>query len=519
MAAEPELLSQEELRNLPLEKRTLAPIFLQRVREDAQRRFLTMGERSLTYGEFGERTLALARGLARLDIGKGSIVPIILGNCPEYVMAWFAIHLRGATMALVNPALKGRLLENVLADCSPRAVIAGREALANLAALGAERLAGMQTIDVGGDFDAVLDHSGGDPIVPTSFEEVQSIFFTSGSTGPAKGVLMPNAHFFANPCSLLRLTGLQRDDVLHTSLPLFHGVASRQGVLPAFMIGAEVNLGARFSASRFWQTVAESRATIALLTPSMPPVLAGLPPGPFDRAHRLRAVYNVPHDRAFGERFGVRMLVSFAITEIGVVIYTPYPERREGAMGRAHEDWELGIVDEADRLLPVGAQGELVCRPKKPFIMMQGYLNRPDAAAAAWRNLWYHTGDFMRQDAEGYFYFAGRDKDRIRRRGENISPLEIESELRTHPAIADCVAVAHPAADGEDDIRVVLVGHAGARLPPLAELSAWLAERLPRAMLPRYFEYAQALPLTATDKIDRRALREAPLGSAWDREA
>jgi crotonobetaine/carnitine-CoA ligase len=331
---------------------------------------------------------------------------------------------------------------------------------------------------------------------------------------------MPNGHFFANPCTMMRLTGLTRDDVVHTSLPLFHGVGSRQGVLPAFMIGARVDLGEKFSASRFWQTMADVGATIAILTPTMPPVLAAREPGPPDRSHRLRALYNVAPDLAFESRFGVRMLTSFAITEIGVVIYTPYPERRLGTMGRAHEDWELAVVDEADRPVAPGTPGELVCRPKRPSIMMQGYQNRPEAAASAWRNLWYHTGDTMIADADGYFRFAGRDKDRIRRRGENISPLQIEDELRQHPAVSDCVALAHPAGDGEDDVRVVLVlrpvMQASTALPDLA---AWLRPRLPASMLPRYWETLEVLPVTPSEKVDRRALRERGLGQgSWDRE-
>ncbi|HEY5899769.1 MAG TPA: AMP-binding protein [Burkholderiales bacterium] len=526
-----ERLSDAALRDLPLEDRVLAPIFRQRIEQDADRPFLRFGSEHYTYGQFAERTLAFARGLARLGIGKGSIVPILLPNCAQYVMAWFAVQLRGAAMALLNPALKGRLLENALVDCDPRVVIAGGDALAQVAALTRERCKHLGTIIAVGpgsgvsdsrlvSFETIGEKGGADPIADASFDDVQAIFFTSGSTGPAKGVLMPNAHFFGNPCSFMRLSGLSREDVLHTSLPLFHGVGSRQGVLPAFMIGAQACLGAKFSASRFWQTVSEEQATIALLTPSMPPILAALAPGRFDRGHRLRAIYNVPHDAAFEERFGVRMLTSFAITEIGVVIYTPYPERRLGAMGVAHEDWELAIVDEMDRPLGDDRQGQLVCRPKKPYLMMQGYLNRPEAAAAAWRNLWYHTGDFMRRDADGYFYFTGRDKDRIRRRGENISPLEIESELRHHPAIADCVAVPFPARDGEDDIRAIVVAREAMALPAFAELYGWLAARLPPNMMPRYFEIAPALPMTATDKVDRRALRDAPLGDGfWDREA
>jgi crotonobetaine/carnitine-CoA ligase len=526
-------LSLEQLRDLPLESRAFAPIFKQRMTEDRDRAFLRCGGRSYTYGEFGDQTLALARGLADIGIGEGSIVPIALHNCAEYVMAWFALHLRGATMALLNPGLRGRVLAQALTDCAPQMLIASGEALSALAELDASHTAGLKTIIEVNDgkscqaspsgvrilkFDDLLLPTGPDPVVETRFDQIQSIFFTSGSTGPAKGVLMPNAHFFANPCSMIRLCGLTRDDVVHTSLPLFHGVGSRQGVLPAFMLGAQVDLGAKFSGSRFWDTVRAADATVALLTPTMPPLVAAQAPSASDRNHKLRAIYNVAPDPAFEERFGLRMYVSFAITEIGVVIYTPFGERRVGYMGRAHEDWQLAVVDEYDRPVADGESGELVCRPRRPFIMMQGYLNRPEAATQAWRNLWYHTGDYMTRDADGWFRFTGRNKDRIRRRGENISPLQIEDELRQHPAVIDCVALGYPAGDGEDDVRILTVLRTDSSAVTPSEIADWLAPRLPASMVPRFWEEIAEFPLTPTGKVDRQALRDRPLGSrTWTR--
>ena len=525
-------LSLDELRDLPLQARVFAPIFEQRIALDRDRAFLHADGRTYTYGEFGERTLGIARGMAALGLRAGSLVPILLPNSAEYVMAWFALHLRGATMALLNPALRGRMLAQALLDCSAQTLIASPEAIAAIAELEAPSLASLRVIIQVGQSDASpslpghirvlrfhdLSQGGSaSPIEPSHFTQVQSVFFTSGSTGPAKGVLMPNAHFFANPCSMIRLTGLTRDDIIHTSLPLFHGVGSRQGVLPAFMLGAQVDLGSKFSGSRFWDTVRKSRATLALLTPTMPPMIAAHPPGPSDREHSVRALYNVSPDTAIETRFGVKMFVSFAITEIGVVIYSPFGERRMGSMGRAHEDWELAIVDEADQPVADGDAGELVCRPRRPFIMMQGYLNRAEAAASAWRNLWYHTGDFMTRDSEGWFYFAGRNKDRIRHRGENLSPLQIEDELRLHPAVVDCVALAYPAADGEDDIRAAIVLRQESASITHAELAQWLAARLPASMVPRYWEAFETLPLTPTGKVDRQALRDLPLSkAAWD---
>lgn len=150
--------------------------------------------------------------------------------------------------------------------------------------------------------------------------------------------------------------------------------------------------------------------------------------------------------------------------------------------------------------------------------MMQGYLNRPEAAASAWRNLWYHTGDYMVRDAEGWYRFAGRNKDRIRRRGENISPLQIEDELRIHPRVQDAVALGYPAGDGEDDIRLAIIVRQGAPAGIFPELAQWLATRLPPTMIPRYWEAFSEFPVTPTGKVDRQALRDFPLSdTVWDR--
>jgi len=284
-------------------------------------------------------------------------------------------------------------------------------------------------------------------------------------------------------------------------------------------VGAHVVVAERFSASRFWQQAAECGATVGHTIFTIPPILKARAPGPEDRAHKLRCMYNAHHDTEFEERFNVRLVEAYGMTETGLVVYTPYPERREGAAGRIHEDWEAMIVDENDLPVPVGESGEIVLRPKKPFIMMQGYLDKPADTLAAWRNLWFHTGDIARVDEDGYFYFVDRKKDRIRRRGENISSWDVENYVGAHPAVAECVALPHPAEAGEDDIRVVVVFKQGEEITPQA-LAEWLEERMPRFMLPRYIEPLPELPRNPTSKVEKYKLTQAGLGeTAWDREA
>ena len=311
---------------------------------------------------------------------------------------------------------------------------------------------------------------------------------------------------------------MTRGDVLYSPLPLFHGLSSRMCALPALVRGVHAIIDDRFSASRYWERAAACNATLGYVVHAVVSLLMAQPPGPQDRAHKLRAIFNAAHDTAFEARFGVRTLEAFAMTETSHLLYNPWPERVMGSTGRAHEDWELQLVDDRDVPVPVGQPGELVGRPRKPYIAMQGYLNKPQATLDAWRNLWFHTGDILRRDEAGNYYYVDRKKDRIRRRGENVSSSEVERGVAAHPAIAECVVLAQPAPTREDDIRLVAVLKPDVTLTPSA-LHAWLKDHLPRHMLPRYIEFINALPRGGTDKVDKlRLQRDGLSASAWDAE-
>jgi crotonobetaine/carnitine-CoA ligase len=342
--------------------------------------------------------------------------------------------------------------------------------------------------------------------------------YTSGTTGPSKGVIIPNGHFFASAMVFLRALGLTRDDILFTPLPLFHGLASRLGVLPCLMMGAQVVIARRFSASSFWEQVCAANATVAHTIFSIPPMLKAQPPSPFERRHRLRAMYNSNYDAEFEARFNVQVVEAYGLTETGLTIYTEWPDRRPGSCGKADRDWEAEIVDDAGMPLPPRETGELVCRPKLEHIMMQGYLNKPAETLASIRDGWFHTGDYAYRDAEGYIYFSGRKKERIRRRGENISAWEIEKVVNAHPQVAESAAVAHPSPLGEDDVRLVIVPSPGAK-PDAVEFMRWLEERLPPLMVPRYLEFVSEMPRTPSNKVEKyKLIADGLAPHAWDRE-
>jgi carnitine-CoA ligase len=521
------------LYDLPLEQRNIGRFLRLRTVEDGDRPYLTFGATTYTFAETEKRCRDLARGFAQRGIKDGSRVLLLLPNCIEFVFTWYACSLLGATIVPLNTNLKGFLLEAQVEDAQAEAVIVKDEWLPVLDSMRAAFKRLMPWLAVVGDisgaeqivergrvvpFDMLYVTQGADPEVPADFRRIQMISYTSGTTGPSKGVMLPDALTFTSACTFMRLSGMTRDDILYSPLPLFHGLSSRMCALPALVLGAHAVIDERFSASRYWARAAECKATLGYVVHAIVPLIKAQPPGAYDRAHRMRAIFNAAHDLEFEARFGVRTLEAFAMTETSYLLYYPYPQRVLGSTGCAHEDWDIELVDDHDVPVPVGQSGELVARPRKPYLIMQGYHNKPQATLDAWRNLWFHTGDMLRCDADGNYFYIDRKKERIRRRGENVSSSEVERGVSAHPAIAECVVIAHAAGAGEDDIRLVAVLKAGSALAP-AELHAWLRERLPKFMLPRYIEFVATLPRTGTNKVEKTRLVQQGLGAgAWDAE-
>lgn len=524
----------DPLYNLPLHQRDIGRLLRLRAAEDGDRPYLTFGARTYTFAETERRSRDLARGLAARGIREGGRVLLLLPNCAEFIFTWYACSLLGAAIVPLNTNLKGMALEAQLEDAQADVVIVSHDLLPALDSMRAAFKQLIPWLAVMGDttgaaaiveqsrivpFETLYQSTGADPEIAGDFRRIQFISYTSGTTGPAKGVMLPNALTFSSACTFMRLSGMTRDDVLYSPLPLFHGLSSRMCALPALVLGAHAVIGERFSASRYWEQAAQCKATLAYIVHAVVALVQAQPPGAYDRAHRVRAIFNAAHDLDFEARFGVRTLEAFSMTETSFMLYTPYPERTLGSTGRAHEDWDLALVDDNDLPVPPGEPGELVGRPRKPYIAMQGYLNKPQATLDAWRNLWFHTGDILRCDADGNYFYIDRMKERIRRRGENVSSSEVERGVAAHPAIAECVVIAHPAPSGEDDIRLVAVLKSGAALAP-ADLHAWLNARLPKFMLPRYIEFMDTLPRTGTNKVEKNSLVKAGLSAdAWDAES
>ncbi|MGE0697972.1 MAG: AMP-binding protein, partial [Hyphomicrobiaceae bacterium] len=367
----------------------------------------------------------------------------------------------------------------------------------------------------------ILTAPEGDPAVAIRPSDPLAISFTSGTTGPSKGVLASHAHVLTFARDWIRCTDYAEGQTIYSCMPLFHAVASWLGVVPAILDGGRIVIGKRFSASRFWDDVRAAKADVAHGIFSMVPILMKQPSRPDDADQPARRFYFAKVDPAFEARFNCRIVEVYGATETGVVTMTPPGgERREASCGKPNTDtFDVMIADESDAPVATGEVGEILVRPRHPFAMLTAYYNSPEATAEAFRNLWFHTGDNARADADGYLYFVDRKKDAIRRRGENISSSEVEAILNRDPGVLECAVIAAPSELGEDEVKAVVVPRPGVTLTA-EELWSFCDEHMPRFWVPRFIELRGEMPKTPSQKIQKYLLRAGEgQGVLYDREA
>lgn len=515
---------------------TLPAVLRHRAATHGDRVFLDVPghEVRLTFAEVLDAAERVGGGLLAGGCAAGDRVLVMAGNSAEYVLAWFGAAVAGLVEVPVNTAYRGTFLEHQVRTVDPRAAVVDPEFAERFLDLPAASVRRFYVTGRGADAEAALALLRGagrtaEPFdvlttaaPPASLPDVgardlAAVLFTSGTTGPSKGVMMPHAHmhFFADEC--VSLTRLTDEDVYMSVGPLFHGNAQFLAAYPALIVGARFVLQRRLSASRWVDQLRASGATVTNFVGVMMDWVHRQPRRPDDADNRLRCLYAVPLATSiaddFAERFGVEAFVeNFGLTEIAMPILTPYGEPRpRGAAGLLVDEYfEVRLVDpDTDEEVPVGEVGELVVRATLPWTMCSGYYGMPERTAEAQRNLWFHTGDGLRRDAEGWYYFVDRLKDALRRRGENISSYEVEQPVLAHPGVAECAVVGVPAdaEAGEDELLLVVVPEPGAGLTA-EEVWRWCEARLPSFAVPRYVRFTGELPLTPSGKVRKAPLRE-----------
>jgi crotonobetaine/carnitine-CoA ligase len=513
----------------PLSEMVVSRLLAGRAATSPEAPFLRFGSTVVSYGEVHRRALRYAGALERVGVGRGDLVAIMMNNSIDYVALYFGLAYRGAAVVLVNTAFRGYMLEYVLNDAACRLAVvdAGllpvvRESAPRLAALrqilvaggapdaardGAET-PGIDLVDLGPAVDTAAECAP-DPAV--GYADPHCVVYSSGTTGPSKGIVISNGHAVAKAFEVIRICGFGPDDVLYSPLPLFYSMGLLRGVLSVALVGASIVLRDRFSVSAYWDEVRDHGVTVAHSVFSLPRMLSSAPPTPRDRDHRLRCMFNARHDPEFTERFGVRLIEGYGLTEAGNAIFSRVEEPPvPGSCGRVSDEWAVRLADPDGQEVPVGEVGEILIRPLEPQRVMLGYLNKPEATAAATRDLWLHTGDLAAVDQHGFYFYKGRLKDMIRRRGQNISAWEVEQIILEHPGVGEVAALAHPSEVGDDDLRVVILPAEGARVDP-AEVARYCLKRMPDFMVPRYLEVVDELPRTPSGRVEKYRLAQLPL--------
>lgn len=476
--------------------------------------FCSTRETKMTYADLWREVERLAGGLAALGVRPGTHVALFLDNHIDFLTSWFAVALAGGVEVPVNTAFRGESMRYILAHSESTVVIIEDHYLPRLEAIRGE-------LPV---LKAVIVHGGAMPGAGVAWDSLQgghvpaggrttdpvALMYTSGTTGRSKGVVIPHRYYLMMAAANIRNMRLGRDDVYYNCLPFFHAMAQLSGTMAPLCAGAKVIIVPRFSLSQFWDDCRRFGITGFGAVAAMTSLLYRQPPSPKDRDHRVRfgLAIAVPAviQQPFEHRFGVRLINGFGMTEAGQVTYMPYDQRRPGSCGRPVDLYELEIHDALDRPVPVGEVGEIVVRPRSHSVTMIGYHRMPEATVEVMRNLWLHTGDLGRLDEDGFLYFADRAKDSIRRRGENISSMEVEAALLKHPNVIEVAAYPVASELGEDEVMVA-VAVAGDPAPTAKDLVEQCVAELPDFAVPSYVRIVSKLPKTPTMKVEKYRLR------------
>lgn len=511
----------EVLRLYPEHDYTLNGALASRASRDPARPFMIYGDRTWSWGQFMQTVDATARVLASRGIGRGDRMAVMARNCDGHVILLFALARLGAIMVPVNPEFGVAEAKYVLHHAEVSAVAATQDtlAVAHDAAAGLNTPAWFIMLDAAAGAAPLLEDllkAVPQTALPADItgDATCLIVYTSGTTGFPKGAMHSQKSFVAGGEAFVQRVYLQDDDRVMIVLPLFHINAMFYSLAGTLAAGASMVIIPKFSASTFWQTAVDTGATQVNIIEAIGSILRNRPRGEFRPDHRIAKVYGVraSMDETFKNDFRIpHRIGGYGMTEIPGVTCNPFEgPQKPGSMGPVgrHPDparpWaQCRVVDDEGRDVPDGEPGELWVRTP---IIMQGYFRDPEQTASSFHDGWFKTGDLVRRDSDGYYYFISRKRDIIRRRGENIAAAELDRVVGEHPAVAEAGTIAVPSELGEDDIFVVVATKPGAKVSA-REIAEWCRARLAPQKVPRYVAFVDELPHTPTHKIAKAVLR------------
>jgi crotonobetaine/carnitine-CoA ligase len=470
------------------------------------------------------------------------VVASMVESGPTCFTIWLALGWLRAVEAPLNLGLRGKLLAHSLSGAGARILVADESQLKSLIAVVSD-LPNLRLVVVIGlsessrdaiqhlarfdiavvdSTELVMDEEAGIDCDGPLYRDAAALLYTSGTTGPSKGVLVPWASVHQT-WSWVPDDALAPGEGVYCPFPMFH-ISGKSALNAALVRGGRFVWRDRFSGSELWSDIIRNDCVLACLVGPMLAFVNSQPEAVTDANNPLRSVVcgpMIPNIARFEERFGVRVATCYSMTELGTPLATGWDHGPDLTCGHVRKDYpqtEVRVVDEFDQPLGPGVVGELVARTAEPWALNAGYHDEPDESARAWRNGWFHSGDAFYFDDEGWFYFVDRMNDTIRRRGENISSFEVEQIVRDYPGVLDCAAVGVDAEHGGDEVLIVVEIAESDELDP-GLLADWLEPRLPRHMVPRFVRLVPVLPRNETSlRIQKFRLREEGVTTdTWDR--
>lgn len=516
---------------MTFENRTVHGVVEQLAAERGDKNFLTFEGQEFSYADMNLAAGKIATGFQKLGVKKNDKVAIMMSNRPEFLFTWFGLCKIGAVEVPVNTAHKGALLSYMI-NMSDSVVLVLEDSFAQQIKDILPELTKLRHIVILGDlvdlddrvisYDEIGDNDGDYEVCRVLPSDPCAMMFTSGTTGPSKGAVVPHNYQLVMAEIICGMAEYTDADCLYNALPLFHGNAQTLSTMPALISGARMVLAKRFSARQFWDDIRRYGCTEFNYIGGILAILLKAEPQADEGNNPLRVLIGAGANKeiftAFEDRFKVQLVEGYGMSEIGTPLNTSPGDRRPGSCGTVNPGYQVKLVDDDGAEVGTDIPGELLIRPLQDNSMMLEYYNIPEKTVEAWQNLWFHTGDYLQKDSDGYYYFVDRKKDALRRRGENISSFEVEQGVNAHAAVLESAAVAVSSELGEDEVMICAVLNDGQQLTARA-LIAHCEKQMAYFMVPRYVRFMESLPKTPTERVQKFRLREAGVtADTFDKE-
>jgi crotonobetaine/carnitine-CoA ligase len=521
----------------PEDPRTIGEWIRHKAARNGDKVALEIVDRPKTYRGIDVDSDRVAVGLTSLGLKQGDRAALMMKNSLENVDVWFAMCKLNVLEVPINTANRGHLLHYLVMQSGSRAVVCDEEFAERIAEVAVD-LPDLEHVVINDEgrglgvpsfpkhvtvhrlSDLYLD--GTPPRPSLTFASPSVILYTSGTTGPSKGVVLSHEANLNLARHLRWLVGYESHDVLYTAFPLFHINAKYTSVMCAMESDAKLVMDQRFTASGFWDICRRKGITAFNYQGALLMMLWKQPEKPDDLDNPVRNAFGAPCPvdiwEPFEKRFGLHLTEVYGMTEIAIATQNTKTDRKIGSCGKVCSYYDLQIVDDEDNPVPAGVAGEIVVRSKKPSIMIDEYYKMPEATVNAFRNLWFHTGDRGKLDDEGYLYFVDRMKDCVRRRGENVSSFEVEAVINTHESVLESAVYGAPSELGEEEVMAAVVLKPGFSLTEV-ELLDHCVTRMAHFAVPRFIRWVPELPKTPSQRIQKYKLRdEGVTADTWDRD-